>query len=193
MAPKLIGLYSPSPQSGKSTIAQHLKATRHYVVLPFAETLKDMATVLLEALGHEREHIEQLLSHNKGFYVPELGCTVRHLLQTLGTDFGRKLIDRDIWNNVWLAKYQSLRHRNIDVVVDDVRFVNEAELLTAFGGEVWHIDRPSVNVPSTHASEGGLDDWPGFSRRLRNDSDRANLLEKVSALTGSPQLPTFVH
>ena len=38
---KIIGLYSPAPQSGKSTVASELEQ-RGYVTVPFAETLKLM-------------------------------------------------------------------------------------------------------------------------------------------------------
>lgn len=192
MIPKLIGLYSPAPRSGKTTIAEHLADANDYHPLPFAGTLKAMATVLLGDIGYDQDFIKYLLQHNKSAYIPEFCCTIRHLLQTLGTEWGRNLIDRDIWLTVWSSKFRILSHAGHKVVVDDVRFLNEAELIRALGGEMWLIERDLPASPEySHTSEGGLNDWSGFARRLHNDGDIADLLAQVSGYTTEPQLPNF--
>jgi hypothetical protein len=44
------------------------------------------------------------------------------------------------------------------VVIDDVRFPNEAEMIRNLGGELWLVDRPGVAYDGDHASEGALAD-----------------------------------
>jgi hypothetical protein len=47
MTNDLIALYSPAPQSGKSTLAEHLTQHRGYELVKFAGPLKDMLRCLL--------------------------------------------------------------------------------------------------------------------------------------------------
>lgn len=166
---KLIGLYSSAPQSGKTTVSAELERLG-YVRVPFADTLKQMVVVLLSDLGYTKEEAE--------FY----GVSVRHLLQTLGTEWGRQCVRDDVWLRVWTAKVQRLTH----VVVDDVRFLNEAELIRSLGGEVWQLRRAEAERAQAlqvgHASEGSLDAWPHFARYIANDGTIDQLLDAVTAL-----------
>ena len=98
---------------------------------------------------------EQVNGSRKGEPDPSLGGhTPRYLMQTLGTEWGRRMISDDIWLRAWVKALGG--HRN--VVVDDVRFPNEAELIRSLGGYIIQIDRP--NGPtidhSDHPSEQGL-------------------------------------
>jgi ABC-type oligopeptide transport system ATPase subunit len=82
--------------------------------------------------------------------------TPRYVLQTLGTDWGRKTHDR-VWSlrgvrvaNLVLENgypYDSPRYStpcNV-VVVSDLRFLNEAEDWTTAGGEIWLVERPGLD------------------------------------------------
>lgn len=178
---KLIGLYSSAPQSGKTTVSAELERLG-YVRVPFADTLKQMVIVLLIDLGYAKEEAEFYVYHHKQFVLPSLGVSVRHLLQTLGTEWGRQCVRDDVWLRVWTAKVQHLTH----VVVDDVRFPNEAELIRRLGGEVWHLRRAEAERAQAlrvgHASEGSLDAWPHFTRYIANDGTIDQLLDAVTAL-----------
>lgn len=96
--------------------------------------------------------------------------TPRYVLQTLGTEWGRKIHDR-IWSLAGVTEAErAMRGYRGDplwvttpaevVIVSDLRFLNEAEDWTAAGGEIWMIDRPSLDESQTatagiagHASE----------------------------------------
>lgn len=54
-----------------------------------------------------------------------------------------------------LARYQLSACQN-DVVIEDVRFENEAALIRELGGVVVHILRPGMAADDTHASEAGV-------------------------------------
>ena len=174
----IIGLYSPAAQSGKTTVAQYLQE-RGYCRLPFAQPMRDMLSVMLSDLGYSEERIAHHLYVDKEALVPELGVSVRHLLRTLGTEWGRECVSPSVWLDVWLAKAR----RKSFVVVDDVRFTNEAELVRLLGGEVWRITRPGVERSTEHASEGGLDTWSEFTCDIVNSGSISDLLN------GLPKVP----
>lgn len=177
MSTHIIGLYSPAPQSGKTTTGTYL-SDKGYVRVPFAEPLKLMLTPLLEELGYSDFDVERILYYDKHERVEPLGVTSRHLQQTLGTEWGRTCVSPDVWLRVWKRR---VRHYN-RVVVDDVRFVNEAELIRELGGEVWHVERPGQLRGTDHSSEGSLDGWPHFSRYITNNGTLQDLADALATI-----------
>ena len=174
----IIGIYSPAAQSGKTTVARYLQE-RGYTRLPFAQPMRDMLSSMLSNLGYSEELIAHHLCVDKEAVLPELGVSARHLLRTLGTEWGRECVSPTVWLDVWLAKAR----RKSFVVVDDVRFTNEAELIQLLGGKVWRITRPGVVRTTEHASEGGLDSWTRFSCDIVNSGSISDLLN------GLPKVP----
>ena len=67
------------------------------------------------------------------------------------------------------------------VVIDDVRFPNEVEMIQRLGGKVIRIDRPGP-AESTHASEIELDGFDGWDGVIVNDGTLGELEEKVKAV-----------
>jgi hypothetical protein len=172
---KLIGLYSPAPQSGKSTVAKWLCEEKGYVVVPFAQTLKEALIPVLVALGHAPAEAKTLVFRDKHTVIPEVKLSVRQLLQTLGTEWGRQCVHPDLWLKCWAKRIEQYDK----VVVDDVRFENEASLVKRLGGELWLLQRPGIQALSGHASEGGLDAYAGFDRVIGNTGTIAELLRTL--------------
>lgn len=173
----IIGLYSPAPQSGKTAVA-NLLAQEGFRLLSFATPLKRMACEFLTALGYREDEAARLVWVDKSFVVPEVGCSVRKILQTLGTEWGRERLGGDVWVRCWEA--QASRYDR--VITDGVRFLNEAQAVKAKGGQMWKIVRPSATHDGSHVSEGGLDDWDGFDAVIQNDGSLSDLHAKVLAL-----------
>ena len=171
---KIIGIYSPAPQSGKSTVAEFLKQ-KGYTVVPFAETLKEMLVPMLEALGYDKAGACYLTHEAKEIIVGDAGVSVRHMLQTLGTEYGRTCIHPDIWVRCWKGRAQ----RFDAVVADDVRFPNEAKMIKLLGGEMWRVDRPDAVRTFDHASEGSLDTYHEFDRHITNEGTIDDLISKL--------------
>lgn len=171
--PKLIGLYSPAPQSGKTTVAQYLNH-QGYIRLSFAAPLKRMIRTFLLSLGYGPEAIEEYLTTGKEDQIPGIRATPRHLLQTLGTEWGRTCIHPCVWLLCWQETANRYLKADIPVVCDDVRFPNEAELIRSLGGEVWQITRPSATTDTTHASEGALDTFT-FDTEIGNTGSLSDL------------------
>lgn len=176
---KLIGLYSPAPQSGKSLAANVLARTSHRM-MSFAEPIKRMGAEFFVSLGYEKDEAVALVWAHKERVVPEINATPRHVLQTLGTQWGRDCISQSIWLDC--MRYRIEKEKSYGVVIDDVRFLNEAEMIKNMGGEMWKIIRPSVVNKETHVSEGGLDDWDGFDRVIENTGTIQEFRAKLDAL-----------
>jgi hypothetical protein len=174
---RLVGLYSPSPGCGKTSAARVLQG-QGFELVSFAAPLRSMVFSLLLDLGHNSGEAFALLHERKEELLPQLGVSTRHLLRTLGTEWGRSCVHPSLWLQSFQCRLAGLQQ----VVVDDVRFANEAQLITQLGGEIWQVRRPGHERPAEHASDGDLDGWDGFAGTLLNDGDLEQLQAQVLAL-----------
>jgi len=178
---RLLALYSPAPQSGKTTIANYL-VVAGWRRVSFAAPIKRLVTQLLTEIGLSDDNARRLVNTDKEEVIPQLRTTARHMMQTLGTEYGRNCIHPQLWTMCAEARINKLLAEGIPVVVDDCRFPNEAALIRRLGGEVWRLSRPSAARNTTHASEGALDDYPLFDRDLVNDGSLMDLYDRVNEI-----------
>ncbi|MGZ8164099.1 MAG: deoxynucleotide monophosphate kinase family protein [Methylobacter sp.] len=173
MSKTIIG-FTGRKQSGKTTAAQYL-VDKGFLKCSFAEPIKDMTWFFLQGFGLSATYVNQLLTTHKEVVIPELGVSARHVMQTLGTDWGRKLIHNDIWV---MSMSKRLAEEPGDLIVfDDVRFENEAAMIRGMGGLIIHIDRGD-QVADSHASEQGIE----FKKRdvlINNDYALEDFLANV--------------
>lgn len=153
--------------SGKSEVAQVLREIGGFERIAFADPLKSM----LAAVGFTHA---QLYGDQKEAVMPDIGKTPRQMMQTLGTDWGRDLVDPEIWVKLWLRKVGNSRNH---VVVDDVRFPNEIQTIHDLGGEVWRVSRPGA-AATGHESERYADSLPA-DLTIFNESDLYELRERA--------------
>lgn len=142
--------------SGKSTASQVLlDAGWHRVKM--AGALKDMARCFFRAAGIAPGDIEACIEGPiKETPLPELmGQTPRHVMQTLGTEWGRTCIHADVWTELARAQIVHLMQQGKSVVVDDCRFANEAALIRSLGGLVLALEGRG-GLAGSHESEQGL-------------------------------------
>jgi hypothetical protein len=176
----LIGLYSSAAQSGKSSVARYLEHGYGYRVNPFAYTLKTMAASFLVSLGYTADETYAMLTTAKHTHLPALGVDVRHVLQTLGTEWGRDCVHPEVWLKCWEARLVEGER----TVVDDVRFLNEAEMVRKRGGVLVRVVRPGFEANTEHRSEGSLDTYEGFDHVIVNDGDLEQLRHTVEEVLG---------
>lgn len=116
--------------------------------------------------------------------LPWLGKSPRQLLQLLGTEWGRQLIHPDIWVRSLVERVSPWLDAGMTVVVTDVRFDNEAEAISAAGGEVWKVVRPGWSClcsdAAAHASEAGVGE-AFVARTIVNDGGLDRLRNQVCA------------
>lgn len=88
--------------------------------------------------------------------------TGRHVLQTLGTEFGRAE-DKDVWIRAGLkAASRMLAEGNGLITITDGRFRNEILAVKAVGGIVINIVDPADRSVAVHASELEQESVPAF-------------------------------
>lgn len=134
-------------RSGKDTVRNFIIAARGGYAYSFADPLRAM----LKPLGIDMD--DPYWANRKDEVIPALGASPRKLLQTLGTEWGRALINDNLW--VLLAQ-QRLLNNGLGMVVADVRFENEAAWVRNVGGLLVHVLRPDATQVRAHASEAGV-------------------------------------
>jgi len=166
MQPLNLVAFTGPAGSGKSTAADTL-CEAGWVRVKMAGTLKDMAACFLRAAGVE--DVQACLDGAmKETPLPQIGGrTPRHVMQTLGSEWGRDQIAASIWVDLARAECLRLMAAGHRVVIDDVRFENEAQMVRELGGAVVGVSGRAAHV-GAHASEAGIDaDW-----RIPNNGSR---------------------
>jgi hypothetical protein len=184
--PRLIALYSPVMQSGKSTVADYLVSKHGFKRVAFADTLKQMARVFLSKYTTSNDELDRMLTGDlKEVVIPALGYSPRHVMQTLGTEWGRNALYADVWvdSALQVAKIQMevLGH---SVVIDDMRFPNEHEAVKRIGS-AWMVIRPDAPKNETKHPSEGLLDYAEFDRVLINGGTIEELYRQIDAEVGA--------
>lgn len=153
--------------SGKNALAQHLVERYGFTEIAFADAIRDAAIALNPLvpidMGHNGELIKSTM--RLGTLVDSVGwetakrenVEVRELLQRLGTEVGRQIIEPDIWVTIAINRAIAAGGR---VVFTDCRFPNEVESVRNNGGLLVRIHRPDVDAISDHVSETAIEDIP---------------------------------
>lgn len=156
--------------AGKSTAASYLVEQRGFVRVRMAGPLKAM----LKTMGLTDREVDGDLKEAPCALLG--GKTPRWAMQTLGSEWGRDLIDSGLWIRAWRAAVDRLP-AGTSVVVDDCRFPIEVDAITAAGGVIVRIERAGAGTESVHVSE--QHELPAAAV-IRNDGDVADLHLQVS-------------
>jgi hypothetical protein len=138
---RLIGIAGPA-RAGKDTLCSYMLDNLGGIWLrsSFADPLKEM----LRAIGVDCS------DDAKAVVSDDYGVTPRHMMQTLGTEWGRNLIDGDIW-----VKAFARLNAGKCVIVPDVRFENEADLVREHGVLIHLTGRGGIE--GNHVSENAIE------------------------------------
>lgn len=153
----LIG-FSGKKGSGKSYFADYLVNHKLFIKLSFASPLKEITKILFNLSDEDvKDPIKKELIN------PKFNASPRELMQWLGTDIMREEFNKkfnysgSIWIDSVKDKVKTLLDNNKDVVIDDVRFQNEVDMIHSLGGIVINLhndlDNTLTNSTSTHSSE----------------------------------------
>lgn len=167
--PRIIAIYSPLPGSGKTTLAELLVRDYNYTRISFAGPLKEMFKTLLRARGETESRIDWYLN-NKSEVIPYYGVTTRFMLQTLGTEWGRNTINKDMWIDTIITRIKRSDPKT-HYVIDDLRFESEFDKLPELNATRWKLVNPRIKPVDnrnfwqrlfrrpiqTHSSEMGLE------------------------------------
>ena len=160
---KLVGLTGYAG-SGKDTFAKSLRLRGGYERVGFADAVKEMALVLDPYIlvgskigkGYDFVLLSDIVRQVGWDEAKKIG-DVRVYLQKLGTEAVRDIINKDAWVMAAQAKIWPLITEGTNVVVTDVRFQNEADLIRSWGGKVFRVTRPGFEPVNDHISDTGVD------------------------------------
>lgn len=131
--------------SGKGTAGEIL-AEKGFVQLSFADSLKDATSAIF---GWSRDLLEGDTEVSRAFretidpfWSKKFGkdITPRYILQIMGTEVMRN----NLLNSIWIDSLERKIYQHENVVVTDVRFINEIKFLKDLGGILLQIDRHST-------------------------------------------------
>ena len=169
---KIVGLTGKA-RSGKDTVAMRLATHYGYHHYWFSRPMKEACRNIF---GWGDEH---LYGDLKDVVDTTYGVSPRYVLQTIGTDWGRDMINRDLW----LIRAQQEMDANPLIVVSDVRFDNEASLIRSNGGSVIRLGRDDLQQVNPHQSENGVSDGL-ITRTIENNGTLDELNRLIDSLFG---------
>jgi len=171
-------------RSGKDTVAQMLMSCAERAGIPTARR------AFADAL---KEECARMIAAEPGFGQPELEVLYRMhtdstkekyrlLLQWWGTEFKRGMVSNTYWLDKMQAWLSSTGGSYNLVVIPDVRFPNEVEMVKQLGGVIINVRRPGMVMEDEHISEKALDTYEAWDSVVINDSDLKTLELEVAKL-----------
>jgi GTPase SAR1 family protein len=165
----LIGLIG-SKGSGKSTVAEYLCSSHDYTEYAFATHLKNIAKTAFDIPN------DYLYGDKKEEYIPEYNKTARQIMQLTG-DIFKDTFGSDFYVNK-IENVLKRMKRESDVVISDIRFQNEYDLVKKYGGIIIKIVSNRNAQTDTHRSETEfLTLEPNIT--IHNDASIQSLYDKV--------------
>lgn len=184
-------------QAGKDTTARIINFLRYYPdaswetycdsdlpfefeddIVHFADLLKYVAERMLSVPVYTMQSMK-----GKSMKFDWLdGMTGREFLQKLGTAV-RNEVHPDFWTRALFIKEKN----NKNLIIPDVRFPNEAQIVKDHGGILIRIERPGAGA-GEHISETALDDYRGWDIVIDNVGTLEDLYKQVKFLMNNGQI-----
>lgn len=186
---KIIGL-TGQKRSGKDTVAGliDMHTTRPWQKMALRESFagpirRAVADILGWSMAQLEEHKELPLARLDN-------VTPRHMMQTLGTEWGRQMILPDLWIRVLETKLEEAINSGLYgvAVITDVRFPNEAKMIKSMDGIILRVVRPGLESADTHSSETPLPD-DLVDATIVNDATIPELSAKVGEFMRNNRIP----
>ncbi len=199
---RLIGL-TGFAQSGKDAAASFL-VERGWKRLAFADKVREAAlaidpwvwvsvnelsdndnhTLCMKMVGLRDEFIEEDGSFVRlswivnliGWDAAKKLSDVRQYLQRIGTEAGRDIHGPECWTDI--IEYQLWNCAERNVVITDVRFQEEVDLVGYYGGQIIRITKPGVGPVNNHKSDAAIDEIE-HDMLLVNDGTLEDLRAKI--------------
>lgn len=174
----IIGLHGKIG-SGKDTFGQLLiKNTKNLQRKAFADNLK-IVVAILTGIDVEKLHDQTF----KNSYCDMFNMTYGEVLQKVGTNYLRQFDDK-----IWIKSTFASMSNDINYVITDTRFKNEAQYVKNNGGILIKTVGDPLNVRQNsnrdlnHQSEIDLDDWTDWDEIIENDSTLEELENKAKLI-----------
>ena len=106
-----------------------------------------------------------------------LGKSPYQLVQSLATDWGRHSVSRQVWNIQLANALKPMLRCGQDVVIPDVQFVADAEMVHRLGGQIWRVHSPHYT--------------PDRAAIYTSEQEQARLVEDLTLINDGTQEQLF--
>lgn len=176
----LIGI-SGKKTSGKTTCAEIIKELfpDKTIIINFSDAVKESLKVIFdfsdsELYGDDKEKVNEFWN-----------ITPREVMQFYATDLMRNQLSKrfeTISTNLWVKcvekKIIKLLNKDVIVIIADLRFMNEYEMIKKYNGITLRINRNNTEIYDKHQSEIELDNVE-FDYNISNNSTIEDLIKNV--------------
>lgn len=178
----IIGL-SGYAQVGKDTVANYLIEKYGYRRVAFADPIREALYKLDPKIRIDEmvgASLANAVDHMGWEEVKRLSSDARELLQRMGTEVGRNIFGADFWVNQAFKNVSSTDK----VVFTDTRFLNEADHIRSYYGQVWRINKLNHGPVNGHYSETALDAY-NFDWSIPNYGSKEDLYFIIDGIMNS--------
>lgn len=155
---KLIGILGRK-RSGKDTIGNYMVEKYNYNRYAFADPIKDISKIMFDLS-------EKQLNEDKEKIDEQWGVSPRTFLQKFGTEICRNNLETYIPNiildgeTIWIKLFRIFYEKNKDkdIVITDVRFLDELNAIKSFGGKIVKVNRDNLEKDN-HISDKDIDSY----------------------------------
>jgi hypothetical protein len=168
-------------QSGKDTLANLLVENYGYTRVAFADKIRDFLyemNPMVDTVAFEPIFLKERVDRD-GWEVAKQNPHIRRALQNAGVA-ARKTFGEGFWVHEAMKSMLEDPRPDMNYVITDVRFLNEADMIRANKGQMWRVKRNGVEAVNAHISESQLDGYPVDQIFTNNGSieDLKELLNK---------------
>lgn len=177
----IIGL-SGYARSGKDTIAEFLVEKYGFTRLAFADPMREALIRLnpkITVNGINGVYLASVVPKLGWDNLKEVSPDVRELLQRMGTEVGREMFGEHFWIDYLMNKALEIKN---NIVISDVRYLNEINAIKMWNGQVWRVNRPKVGPANDHSSEQEVDLYKDYDVIINNDSSIEDLFSELTPL-----------
>ena len=148
-------------QSGKDTVAKILVENYGFTRIAFADKIRDFlyeTNPMYDSIAGEPMFVKAKVDRD-GWEVAKQSPHIRRLLQNSGVA-ARKVFGDGFWVHEAMKTMLNDPRPDMNYVITDVRFLNEADMIRANNGQLWRVKRNGVDAVNAHVSESQMDGYP---------------------------------
>jgi len=161
--------------SGKDTLADYLVKKYGFIKYAFAKPLKEACKILFITSDDQlnRPDLKEVVDKR-------WNMTPREMMQYVGTDVIRNNIDPNFW--IKHFEYWFEENKNNNIIVTDIRFLNELMAIKKVGGITIKICRDTISITDSHISEIETDTLTDVDHVIFNNSTKVDLYNTIETL-----------
>lgn len=147
-------------QSGKDTVAKILVENYGYTRVAFADKIREYLydmNPMVDNVAFEPIFLKDRVDRD-GWEVAKKNPQIRRTLQNAGVS-ARKVFGEGFWVHEAMKTILDDPRPDMNYVITDVRFLNEADMIRANNGQIWRIKRLGVDAVNAHVSESQMDGY----------------------------------